>query len=297
MDYIRTLKREIDSGPRVELSVENRSGSVSVRGEDRSTVGIDVIAHLWADDEREADDQLELIARGIRYEGGRLVIRAPALLRQKPILFFSRGPRIEYQITVPRACNATIVSRSGKVDVERVAGPLEIEARSGRAGARQIGGDVQIKSWSGGTQLESIAGSVSVESRSGSVRVSECKDTCFVAARSGSVQIDDIGGDLQADTRSGSVGITDARGSLRVRTRSGSVRYEGAVCGETSIDVESGSIRFAVDVDSVFFLEAESAHGAVRSNLPLRNKNSAPPKDAPTVRLRTRSGSVSIEPR
>jgi len=297
MDYIRTLTREFDAGDRLELSIENRSGTVSVRGEDRNTVHLEVVAHLWADDEHEADDQAELIARGIRQEGQRLTIRAPALLRPRPFLFFGRSPRIEYQLVVPRSCSASIVSRSGRVDVENISGPLELAVRSGRASARNIGGDARVDSWSGSTQLDSIAGSVSVESRSGGVRVTGCKGNCSIVVRSGSLQIENVGGNLQAETRSGSAAISEVGGSLKLLTRSGSVRYEGPVRGAFNIEVWSGSVRFSVDPESVFFLDAESAHGAVRSDMPLRRKAAAPPPDAPTVRLRTRSGAITIERR
>ena len=277
MDYIRTLTRDIDVGGRLELSIENRSGAISVRGDDTNTVHLEVTAHLWAEDEDEADDQLELIARGVRYEGQRLTIRAPALLRPRPFLFFARSPRIEYQLVVPRSCAASIVSRSGRADAEGISGPLELAARSGKGGcAREIGGDVRVNSTSGSTQLESIAGSVSIESRSGSVRVAGCKGACTIAARSGSIQIEDVGGNLDAETRSGSASISGAGGSLKMLTRSGSVRYEGQVCGAFNIEVWSGSIRLAVESDSVFFLDAESAHGAVRSDLPMRSKR--PPR-------------------
>lgn len=297
MDYIRTLSRELDVGGRLDLSIENRSGAISVRGEETNLVRLEVIAHLWAEDEDEADDQLELVARGIRHESQRLTIRAPALLRPKPFLFFGRGPRIEYALVVPRACKAMITSRSGRVEVESISGPIELIARSGRASARDIGGDVQVNASSGSTQLESIGGVASIESRSGGVRVAGCKGMCSIRARSGTVQIEDVGGDLEVDTRSGSTSITDVGGALKVTAQSGSVRYDGPVRGSINIEVWSGSVRFSVDPESVFFLDAESSHGGVRSDLPLRAKASAPPADAPTVRLRTRSGSISIGPR
>ena len=296
MDYIRTLSRELDVGGRLDLSIENRSGAISVRGEETNLVRLEVIAHLWAEDEDEADDQLELISRGIRHEGQRLTIRAPALLRPKPFLFFGRGPQIEYQLVVPRTCKATITSRSGRADAESISGPIELNARSGRASARDIGGDVQVNAWSGSTQLESIGGALTIESRSGGVRVAGCKGTCSLRARSGTVQIEDVGGDLEVDTRSGSTSITNVGGALKVTARSGSVRYDGPVRAPFNIEVWSGSIRLTVDVDSVFFLDAESAHGGVRSDLPMRAKASAP-ADAPTVRLRTRSGGIVIGPR
>ncbi len=268
-----------------------------MRGEDTKIARVEVIAHLWAEDEQEADDQLELIARGIRHEGERLTIRAPALLRPKPFLFFGRGPRIEYQVVVPRACRASVTSRSGRVEVESISGPLELIARSGRASARNIGGAVQVDASSGNTQLEAIAGDVSIESRSGGVRVGGCRGKCSIKSRSGSVQVDDVAHDVDLETRSGSTSVSEVGGALKLTARSGSVRYDGAVHGPFSIDVWSGSIRLSVDPDSVFFIDAESSHGSVRSDLSMRSKSSAPPADAPTVRLRTRTGSIVIEPR
>ena len=220
-----------------------------------------------------------MIARGIRHEGERLTIRAPALLRPKPFLFFGRGPRIEYQLVVPRTCKASVTSRSGRVEVEGIAGPVELSARSGRASVRNVDGDVRVDASSGSAQLESISGSVAIESSSGGVRVAGCKGTCSITSRSGSVQVLDVVGDVE------------------IETRSGSVRYDGPVRGSFVIDVWSGSIRLAVDPESVFFLDAESSHGGVRSDLPLRSKSGAPPTDAPKVRLRTRSGSIVIAPR
>jgi hypothetical protein len=294
MEYIRTLSREFEVGNSLELQIDNRSGAVSVRGEDTTKTRIEVVARLWAEDEDEADDQLELIARGIKHDGSRVTIKAPALLRDRPILFFGRGPRIEYQLVVPRKCRASITSRSGRVDVEDISGPIELIVRSGKAYAHRIDGDVRVESSSGGTQLEEVAGNVTVDARSGGIRVIGCKGTCTISARSGSLQVEDVAGDIDIETRSGSTTVADAGGAVKLRARSGAVRYDGAVRGLVDIDVWSGAIRMSVDRDSVFFLDAESAHGAVRSDLSVRSKSEPPPADAPTVRVRTRAGGIII---
>jgi hypothetical protein len=56
-------------------------------------------------------------------------------------------------------------------------------------------------------------------------------------------------------------------------------------------------VRLAVDVDRPFFLDAQSHHGAVHSDLPLRRGAGGPKADAPTLRVHTRSGSIHIGPR
>ena len=297
MDYIRTLAREFDVGGRLELAIENRSGVVTVRGEDTTDVRLDVVAHLWAEDEDEAADQLELISRGIKHDGQRLTIRAPALLRPKPFFFFGRSPRIDYTLAVPRNCRASITSWSGRAEVENISGPLELIGRSGRVSAREIAGDVTVDKSSGHSQLEGIGGTVTVESKSGGVRVHRCRKTCTVKSRSGSVQVEDVQGDVDVDTRSGTAAVSDAGGAVKITARSGSIRYEGGVHGPIDIEVWSGSVRVAVEPGSVFFIDAESTHGSVRSEMPMRSESTEPPPGAPTMRLRTRAGSILIAPR
>lgn len=298
MEYIRTFTRELHTGESAELSIENRSGTVAVRGEETAQVRIEVIAYLWAESDLEADEQAELIVRGIRQEGKSVTVRAPALLRPRPFLFFSRAPRIDYQLTVPQRSTASISSRSGRVEVENLAGPLEVTARSGRVSVREIGGDTRIASISGSVQVDAIAGSLVIDSRSGGARVSRCRGNVKVHSRSGSLQVEEVGGSLEAETRSGSTSISGVGGALKLTARSGSVRYQGAVGGPFDIDVVSGSVRLAVDPNSRFFLDAESTSGSVRSDLPLRRRaGGAPPRDGPRVRIRTRSGSILLTPR
>ena len=281
MEYIRTLTREFETGDRVELDIEGRSGTIAVRGEDTSRVRIEVVARLWADDELEADEQAELIARGIKGEGARVSVRAPTLLRPHPLLFFGRSPRIDYQITVPLRTSATIENRSGRCEIEHIEGPVEIDARSGRVQLRDVRANVRVVSRSGSVQAESLGGEIDIESRSGSVRLADCANALKVQSRSGAIQIEEPGADVHA------------------HANSGSVRYDGRVRGSIQIEVESGSIKLSVNPDAVFFLDAESAHGSVRSDLPLRTRGAAKPANdsSPHVRLRARSGSIYIGPR
>ncbi|MDZ4278635.1 MAG: DUF4097 family beta strand repeat-containing protein [Dehalococcoidia bacterium] len=278
MEYIRTFTREFPIGGEAELSAESRSGTMTVRGEDTDVARVEVVARLWADNDSEADEQADLIDRGIRQEDRRLTIRAATLLRPRPLIFFGRGPRVDYQVTVPAATEAKVTSRSGRVEIEGVSGPVEVEARSGRVGLRDIGGDVKISSRSGSVQAESVGGSLQVETRSGGVRVVRCEGDATIQARSGSVHVEDVGG------------------KLRIDSRSGAVRYEGAVHDSFDIEVSAGAIRLAVDASSVFFLDAESRAGSVRSSLPLRRGAGSGDK-GPTVRLRTSAGSIQIAPR
>jgi len=299
MEYIRTFTREFEVGRSALLDVENRSGTVTVRGDDTTRVRIEVVARLWAEDDAEAEEQVNLIERGIQQHGERISIRAPTLLRTAPFFFFGRGPRIDYQVTVPRESSGEIASRSGRVEVTEVVGPLTIDARSGRVAVSRIDADVAITSRSGSVEAEEIGGSLAIESRSGGVKVRRCEGNVTIRSRSGSTQVEEVGGSLDVGSRSGSLALADVGGALCVKSRSGSLRYRGAVRGPFDIEVMSGSILLAVDPDSNFFLDAQSASGAVRSDLPLRRAPAGGGAPGPGLRVRIRalSGSIRIVPR
>jgi DUF4097 and DUF4098 domain-containing protein YvlB len=280
MEYLRTFSKTFEVREGTQLSIENRSGTITVRGEDTERVQVDVVARIWAESEDEADDQAEMVMHSVRQEDNRISIRAPALLRPAPLILFGRGPRIDYQVTVPRSTVADVSSHSGRVEIENIAGPIDVTARSGRVGLRDIAGDVRIVSRSGSVQAEAIGGTLGIESRSGGVRVSRCARDVTINARSGALHLEDVGG------------------KLKVESRSGAVRYEGAVHDSFDIEVRSGAIRLAVDPNSVFFLDAESAHGAVFSDLSMRKRGGTQPaKSGPTVRVRARSGAIQITSR
>src|SRR3989304_3576903 len=135
MEFLRTLTREFEVGGKGGRAIDNRAGMVTARGEDTKRVRVEIVARLWAESEDEADDQMELVARGVRQEGKRVTIRAPALPQSSLFMLFGRGTRIEYQVTAPRSSTGTVLNRSGRVAIENLAGPLSVEARSGR-GAR-----------------------------------------------------------------------------------------------------------------------------------------------------------------
>ena len=279
MEFIRTLDVKFDVGDATRLTVASQSGTVAVRGDGVRVVRVEVVARLWAEDDAEADDQAELIRRAIQHKGGKVTVRAPALLRPRPFLFFGHSrPRVDYQITVPTKTEAKIDSRNGRIEVEAISGPLRIECRSGKISVSDVTSDVEIQSRSGAVQAESIGGSLDVESRSGSMRIKGC------------------GGDASLESRSGSLTIENVGGRLKAGIRSGSFKYAGAVRGSFDIDVTSGSVRLALDPDSRFFLDAEAISGSVTSDLRLREDGSGgrPAKNAPKVRIRTVSGSIHI---
>lgn len=115
-------------------------------------------------------------------------------------------------------------SGTGGVEIDNVAGPLNVVDGPGDFQASNIHGDVHIRDGSGGIYLASVTGSVDIPlDGSGEIQVSDVTGSVHVGAKSsGEVSARNVGGDLLVDASgSGSVEYHDIKGrvSLPARTR------------------------------------------------------------------------------
>lgn len=330
MEYIRTANREFEAGDRLTLSVEGRSGNISIEGQDTDRISVQVVAHIMEESAQAADVVLDEVLDGIRHSGDRLVIVTPQVSNAGPWFLFGRGTRVDYTITVPRATVCQVSSRSGRVEIARVEGPIDIEARSGRTTVREVDADVRIAGRSGSIEIEEAGGGLAIGGHSGRITIRGVRGDARVASHSGSIDVEriggaaevtchsgaiqvekvagdlkavaqsgrivanDVGGAVEMHVRSGSAVLSGARGRVRIRSVTGSIVFRGAVLGELDIQSTAGGVRLEVDIDRPFFLDAESTSGSIRSDITPRRDAAPPPDDAPRARVRTTSGSIRL---
>ena len=311
MEYIRTATLEYPTGAAVRLEYDGRAGNLLLEGADTDRMTVQIVAHVNGEGAAAADTALQRIVDGIRHNGDAVSIRVPQIETAGPWFLFSRGVRVDYAITAPRRTVCQIANRSGRVEVARIDGPVEIGQRSGRTSVRQITGAVQVSSRSGAVEAEeigdnlavttasgrvtarNIGGDAQIESASGGVRVEQVAGTLAVQSASGRIEVRDVGGSVRLSTASGRLSLAHCGGEARLKTASGAVRYQGGVRGDMDIETVSGGIDLDVDPRRPFYLDAETRSGSVRSNLVPR-RGGPPPEGAPTVRLRSVSGSIRI---
>lgn len=329
MEYLRTATQSFPAGERLTLTVDCRSGSVTVLGDAADTATVEVTAHLMDDTAEGADASLAQILAGIDGREGSLTVITPQIASSGPWYMFGRGVRIDYTITVPRRTVCRIASRSGRVEIARVEGPVEVEARSGRTSVSEVAMDVSITTRSGNTDAERVGGRLTIEGHSGRVSVrdiggevriglhsgsidTERTGSLHATSHSGSIRIDSVDGDLRVEAQSGRVTAENVSGGIRATNRSGSISVErfggpselkgasggitarGPIQGDLTVQSASGSVRLEVDPDYPFFIEAESTSGSVSSDLPPRRDGAPASADAPRVNVRTASGSIRV---
>ena len=100
-------------------------------------------------------------------------------------------------------------------------------------------------------------------------------------------------GRVLARARTGRIRVSDVDGPLELSATTGAIEYRGRIAHPAKIDVTTGAIRLAVTPDSSFFVDAKTQSGKISADLPVGFME-RPPKDAPTVRIRARTGAIRI---
>ena len=311
MEYIRTATLEYPTGETARLEYDGRAGNLLVDGAETDRVTVQVVAHVFEESAEAADAVLDRIVAGIEHAGDTVRIAPPPIAPAGPWFLVSRAGRVDYEVTVPRRTACRLTGRSGRIEVARVRGPLEISQKSGRTSVRAVESDVRIASKSGNIEVEDVGGALVARAHSGRVLAARVQGDANVQSASGAVRVEHVGGNVSAHSASGRVEAVDVagnatletasgrlllaqcRGSARLRSVSGAVRFQGPVLGDLDIAVTSGSIHLNVDPSRPFFVDAETQSGSIRSDLP-RREGGPPPEGAPTVRLRSLSGAIRI---
>jgi hypothetical protein len=303
MQYYRTIERTFRAGERPSLKASNRRGELVIVGEDREDIAFTAQLAVQADSEREGNDQLDRIQIPMNEVDGRVEIGPPlydetsfggvTLFGFRVPMTLGFGTRVDMQVRVPRRCAVDVVHRSGALRISGLHGATKAENRTGHAEIRDIQGDVRLDSRSGGVEVQDVRGNVEIDSRSGKVEIEDIAGTLRLVSRSGSVTVRKVTGRVSVQGRSGRLRLEDVTGPVELTAQAGAVEYRGRVQAPITIDVTSGSVRLAVSRDSAFYMDAESRIGSVRSELPVGYLE-RPPEDAPTVRVRTQTGSIRV---
>jgi hypothetical protein len=135
-------------------------------------------------------------------------------------------------------------------------------------------------------------GEADVRTASGDVHVEAAEGRAAVKTASGDVALGSVTGDTSVNTMSGDVRIRETATALTVNTMSGDVRIARATGGTIQLRSMSGDLEAAIARGASLYVDATSASGDVRSELPVTG--SAPEGRHADVELRASSLSGDI---
>jgi DUF4097 and DUF4098 domain-containing protein YvlB len=272
-DYL--FSRTLTVGPSAALDLSNVSGDIEIRG--------------------GAGDQIEIQARKsgdpsladieVSQTGDRVLVETRYKRGR------SKGPSVEYEVTVPTRTAVSAKSVSGDVGVHDVAGYVRAESVSGGITVTNAGNLLLAKSVSGEVTIQSATSQKEPEiaSVSGEVSVSQL--------RAEGVTVSNV---------SGGVIFTDTDcGSAVVESVSGGIRYGGNLArgGRYEFESHSGNVRLQIANEVGFELEAETFSGTIKSDFPITGRTDRRRENevhgvfgdgSALIRASTFSGNISI---
>jgi DUF4097 and DUF4098 domain-containing protein YvlB len=152
--------------------------------------------------------------------------------------------------------------------------------------------DLDISTASADVEVLGRLGEADVRTASGDVHVEAAEGRAAVKTASGDVALGAVTGEASVNTMSGEVRIRETARALTVNTMSGDVRVARATGGTIQLRSMSGDLEAAIARGASLYVDATSASGDVRSELPVTG--SAPEGGHADVELRASSLSGDI---
>jgi hypothetical protein len=280
----------------VAVTVTNLSGATMVEAWDRQEVQVEALAVAKSRDVDRARRMLRGISYDVDGEGDHVAVTARYPRRDsggRSILdaIFSGGESvwIEFVLRLPKGARLAVSSTSGNVQVDGIAGPVQVDATSGDVGVAGVPGNVQIEctsgdvdvkdvggllrvyATSGEVHMDGVGGSVEVGVSSGDVSGSGLRAGGTVSALSGEIRLSGTEGNLKVVSSSGDVSLRDHRGGAEVKTSSGDmeISLRAPLAESYRMDASSGSVHLEVPQGSSLRLDLSTASGTLRARLPI----------------------------
>jgi hypothetical protein len=242
------------------VAVEMDRASVTILGEARDTLAVDLSGVVYGGDDEMAKALAEQIKVDVSTDGPLMKLALNLPKREE----LSRRPRVQLTLRVPARLAVELRLGGGELDVTNVAAVQVVKA-SGRLRIASIAGAVTGELGPGEIEIDHV-GSVALETRSGSqVRIADVAGTFEVEARRGDFRARGIGGAAHFDGRDVEAELEDLAGPLRLTGSGGEVRVRD-VRGPITAETERTTLKLTPGI--AVAISATTEHDAIELTLP-----------------------------
>ncbi len=272
-DFEETAERPLPADQAPAVEVRNAFGSVQVRPGDGPGVQIKLRKVVFQPTEAKARAFADRIELRLEDDDGRLRVgtNRDDLGRKEKV-----GFETHLELHVPPDTEATIRTDHGPVEasgvaqaeiraafddvrVERIAGPVKIDARDGRVEAAELGADLTLEARHVEVEIRDVEGRVDLDVQHGRVTL---RRAAGVVAKLSHAEIvaESVEGDVEISARNTAATAHDVSGRVEVETSFGAIGLE-----RIGGDVRAKADRGAVSAEEVGgALTAEATHDSVR---------------------------------
>jgi hypothetical protein len=271
------------------LSVDAEEGSVALSPWDRDAVAYRArIVSAQAQDVVERTRiQVDTTADQLRIATDHSAIEMRWRFGPELIGYGTVHPRVHYTIKVPRSLNATVDGEASRVQVEGLAGELQIDAEGGPQDLDAIVGDLLP------SEADPEAPTVTVRGQRGPARID---------VEEGPVAVADMQGNLSVTLEEGALTVDGHRGGLALEVEEGQAEAQVNTLRETLLATDEGRIALTMPQDAGFRLSTDLGDGATLEApfdlAPLRdeagNYRGAVHGGGPLLRVASSDGAVTL---
>jgi DUF4097 and DUF4098 domain-containing protein YvlB len=222
--YVEREEKRFQTSGKPEVTLGTFDGSIEVRPWDKAEVEV-VIEKRGVD--RAAVDDLQIEAT---QSGDRISVEVKNPHRRTGI-HLGPSPSARLIVSLPGSSDVTARSGDGSIDVERLAGRIELRSGDGSIRARDLAGDVTVQTGDGSIALDGKFSAVHARSGDGSVRIHAAPGTAAsadwdISTGDGGVHVEDVTvsnvtGEIRRNSIRGRLG--SGGHEVRVRTGDGSI--------------------------------------------------------------------------
>lgn len=247
--YVEREEKRFTVTGRPEVAVSTFDGAVEVRPWDRADVEVVVEKHAGS---KESAATIEVDAQ---QSGNRVSVDVRVPKASGFGFHVNRSAKLI--VSVPASADLAAKSGDGSIDVERIAGTLDLHSGDGGIRGRSLDGDVSVTTGDGSVAIDGRFASLRVHSGDGSVRVTAARGSRAakdwdISTGDGSITVEipaDFGAQLDAHTGDGSVhlddvSVADVTGEIGRTTLKGRIGQGGSTLrirsGDGSITLRSG---------------------------------------------------------
>jgi DUF4097 and DUF4098 domain-containing protein YvlB len=210
--YVERDEKHFPVSGKPDVSLATFDGSIEIRPWDKNDVEVVI--------EKRGRDKDDVAALEVKAEqhGNRIEISVTEPKREHhgfSLHFGGRSARLI--VSVPASSDVAAKSGDGSIDIERVAGHVQLHSGDGSIRGRMLGGDVEANTGDGSIRLDGQLTSVRVHTGDGSVTIhadpgSSPSADWDIVTGDGSVTLEvpeDFGAELDAHTGDGGIHMRD----------------------------------------------------------------------------------------
>jgi hypothetical protein len=160
----------------------------------------------------------------------------------------------------------TLKARHGDVEVVGIAGQADLDIQHGKLTARRTAG-VEAKVSYGYVTADEVEGDLRVEARHAGARIADVTGPVEIQTSYDGIHLERISGNVRVSVRGGGVTARGLGGEVHVRVRGDDVSIDG-FRGPVDVEAEGGDVLLMTDIPITEAVTVSAKRGAVRLEVP-----------------------------